>query len=191
MARAPFKLRSGNASSFKNLGSSPAKQDKFASKEGKVRKKPLSPEYGPPKNNDDISTVQSKYPGPERDPVNNSSDTNASTVVKPKAKASPKPKLSDPITTPKTTRSTVVVPKNHPVTPPTSEQSKTQKGTVKSDGVTVGDVAQSIIAPGTNTKVNKELIKKGSELVHKVNKGVGKGAKKVWDKVKKVWNYEI
>lgn len=180
MARAPFKLRSGNASSFKNLGSSPAKQDKFASKEGEVRKKPLSPEHGPPKNNDDISTVQSKYPGPERDPVNNSSDTNASTVVKPKAK-----------TETKTTRSTVVVPKNHPVTPPTSEQSKTQKGTVKSDGVTVGDVAQSVIAPGTNTKVNKELIKKGSELVHKVNKGVGKGAKKVWDKVKKVWNYEI
>jgi hypothetical protein len=161
MARAPFKLRSGNASSFKNLGSSPAKQDKFASKEGEVRKK-------------------SKYPGPERDPVNNSSDTTASTVVKPKAK-----------TETKTTRSTVVVPKNHPVTPPTSEQSKTQKGTVKSDGVTVGDVAQSVIAPGTNTKVNKELIKKGSELVHKVNKGVGKGAKKVWDKVKKVWNYEI
>ena len=27
MARAPFKLRSGNASAFKNLGSSPAKQD--------------------------------------------------------------------------------------------------------------------------------------------------------------------
>jgi len=56
MARAPFKLRSGNASAFKNLGSSPAKQDKTK--------------------------------GP-------------------------------------------IMPKSHPVTPPTEEQSKKDKGTVE------------------------------------------------------------
>ena len=56
MARAPFKLRSGNAGAFKNLGSSPAKQDKTK--------------------------------GP-------------------------------------------IMPKSHPVTPPTEEQSKKDKGTVE------------------------------------------------------------
>jgi hypothetical protein len=78
MARTPFKLRSGNTSSFKNLGSSPAKQKKDIP----------SGESNPPKGDDDITSVRANYPGPETGGGNNSSDTDASTVVKPKEKKS-------------------------------------------------------------------------------------------------------
>jgi len=42
MARAPFKLRSGNASAFKNLGSSPAKQEQSAYTISSEEKKKLN-----------------------------------------------------------------------------------------------------------------------------------------------------
>jgi len=89
MARAPFKLRSGNASSFKNLGSSPAKQDRFASKEGNELKKkhefPLETNSTPPNRDKTIQETKPNHSGNEIKPVTNE-ETRTETVSKPKGK---------------------------------------------------------------------------------------------------------
>jgi len=98
MARAPFKLRSGNASTFKNLGSSPAKQDdtsRFASIKPDKKKHEFPPETNstPTTRDKTIQETKPNYSGNERDPVTNegtrgNTGTNKTTetVSKPKSK---------------------------------------------------------------------------------------------------------
>ena len=133
MARAPFKLRSGNASAFKNLGSSPAKQQ-------------LEPK-----------------PGERGDTLEPKSQSGEGKAMKTGKKIP-----------------TINVPKDHPVTPPTTEQSKKSKGTLK--GKTgfeydVVDPVKSKVRQGVNL-LKTNVIAKGQQ---KINETILKGGKKVYD----------
>jgi len=181
----PFKMK-GNPMQ-RNFGiGSPVKQDetRFAKKEATKKNWPPHESNPPPKTNTYADSQESETPKPTK--------KTKSVIPTRTAKSESKKSVSTTYTGPK------LPTKGHPVTPPTAEQSTKQKGTLKSDNVTVGDVAQSVLLPGTNKKVNKELVKKGGEVVENVkrgvanvNKGVARGAKKVWDRVKKVWNTEV
>ena len=172
MARTPFKLRSGNASTFKNLGSSPAKQDN-SGPGGKFNPKTT------PERDLTIQETQANYPGPESGGPPKSGDgrPKAKNAVKgeDEARTESLPKLSDPVKpkakppeTLKKTKTTKgpIMPKDHPVTPPTDKQSKESKGTQK--GITQ---FQFDMKPVTNVinKVAKPYVELGKKAleVHK------------------------
>jgi len=95
MARTPFKLKSGNAAAFKNLGSSPAKQgDRFAKTKTarKTRREESMPseEYKPPTSEidaDQIANVKANYPGPEEKTADQTTNELNSDAKTPKANA--------------------------------------------------------------------------------------------------------
>ena len=185
MARAPFKLRSGNASTFKNLGSSPAKQDRFGSKEGNVEPKkkhefPPETNPNPPTRDKTIQETQANYPGPESGGPPKSGDgrPKAKNAVKGEneARTESQPKLSEPVPTEekkgtKKTKTTKgpIMPKDHPVTPPTDKQSKESKGTVK--GLTNFEYDMKPVTNVINKTVKpyKELGKKVLKVHKKIN----------------------
>jgi len=122
MERAPFKLKSGNTSAFKNLGASPAKQ--------KIDLKKF--------------------------------------------------------------------PKGYFDNQPTNAKAKELKGTLKSDSVTVGDIALKGLAAGAglptgggSKRIRREVVNETTKVVKKAKKRVKKTAKKVWNKAKQIWNYEV
>lgn len=105
MARAPFKLRSGNTTAFKNLGSSPAKQGKhFLEKKTTI---PMEQNYIP------TSSPKKNNKNKELEPVTNDAQGSENPTIKRKTTKGP------------------IMPKNHTVTPPTDKKSKESKGTVK------------------------------------------------------------
>jgi len=144
MARTPFKLRSGNASAFKSLGSSPAKD---VNKSRKIAEE----------NKPDTSIKASNY------------RTELKTI-KPTTERDIKPKEDK--------QTTVVIPKSHPVIPPTEEQSKKSQGTI--EGKTgfehdVVDPIKSKVRQGIHllkdniiTNIGKKMVETDKRRIKKV-----------------------
>ena len=150
MSRVPFKLKSSGP--FKMMGSSPAKQ------EFKAERRELTKQVG------NGETEQQKQERKKGEKIE--SDMNKERYSEQKT-GDPRP--TGPI-----------MPKDHPVTPPTVEQSKKSKGTLKGRTGFQADVVDPVkgkIRQGVNL-LKTNVITKGKQ---KVNEAILKGGKKAYD----------
>jgi hypothetical protein len=160
MAKTPFKLKSGNATPFKMMGSSPIKYEK----------KPVGPREG--KVEEKVSTVKEEFIKKHVNPYTPPPKVKPTAKSTPKTEPKPNPNIS--VTNPNIVAEPVTTNVNTP-NPNLEIDDQSSKSTI-------GDVLTLPINVYTNPnkaiRTTRNTFNKGKELINKGKKKVGKFLRK-------------